>query len=436
MVKKELIEYVKSRKNSGVDDDVIKEELVNNNWADDDIEEVFSKVNSFDPTTPFEVHRKDRDSVFVVDSGQDHPASVAKDDIKIPVGEKPTPVINVIFILFIVISFLLIYKAGVMVAVMGIVNRASYTSGAMYYFLKEFPLYGPVIILFSISASIILYSAFSLKTGSRKSFIFGLLRLLILPTVLSLINYKLMSSVVKYFSISSVDLGRGIPKLSTEAYNIIGGVLNEPVFILSFITLIILLVSHKKFKVQNNRISKKNILTIVLVSLVFIVPSVISVISGYLVVKNDDFGYKKVSSKAGFHIYRPDPMPLGLIYVSNFSSGKDIEGEKNAVHVTYDFSLNEAIDIKQSRPIVLKQAKVGSKFSMEDFVKKVSGGYGKFEIIDLSLAKNNKAYFVDDSLSASGSKSVLILTDENILISISTVLSSKHDLIDIASSLK
>ena len=73
---------------------------------------------------------------------------------------------------------------------------------------------------------------------------------------------------------------------------------------------------------------------------------------------------------------------------------------------------------------------------MEDFVKKVSGGYGKFEIIDLSLAKNNKAYFVDDSLSASGSKSVLILTDENILISISTVLSSKHDLIDIASSLK
>jgi len=436
MVTKELIEYVKSRKNGGVDENVIKEELIDNNWSTDDIEDTFNKVNSFDPTTPFEVHVKDRDNVLVIDSGQNHPASIAKDDVKIPVGEKSSPVINVIFILFIVISFLLIYKAGIMIAVMGIVNRASYTSGAMYYFLKEFPLYGPVIILFAISASVILYSAFILKTGSRKSFIFGLLCLLIFPTVLSIINYKLMSSVLKYFSISSVNINSDIPKLPTKAYNIIGGILSEPAFILSLITLIILLVSYKKFRVQNNKISKKNILTIVLVTIVFIVPSVIAVVSGYSVMRNDDFGYKKVSSKVDFHIYKPDPMPLGLVYASNFSSDKDLEGEKDAVHVTYDFSLNEAIDIKQSRPIVLKQARVSSDFSMENFIKKVSGVYGKFEIIDLSLAKNNKAYFVDDSFNAQGSKSVLILTDENVLISISTVSSSKHDLMDIASSLK
>ena len=93
-----------------------------------------------------------------------------------------------------------------------------------------------------------------------------------------------------------------------------------------------------------------------LVTIVFIVPSVIAVVSGYSVMRNDDFGYKKVSSKVDFHIYKPDPMPLGLVYASNFSSDKDLEGEKDAVHVTYDFSLNEAIDIKQSRPIVLKQA--------------------------------------------------------------------------------
>jgi hypothetical protein len=436
MVTKELIEYVKSRRSGGSSEGVIKKELVNNNWNIDDVEEALNKINSFDPTTPFEIHKKDRDNVFVIDSTKNHPATVAKNNLSIPVGGESNPIISVISLLLIVISFLLIYKAGLMITVMRIIDSPSYTSGTLYYFLKEFPSYGHVIIFFAVYASMALYSAFTVKTGSRKSFIFSLLCLIILPVVLTSVNHKLILPIIKHFSISPISFGYGVSKLSTEDFSIIGSVFNEPVSVISFITLIILLVSYKKFKVQNNKISKKNILTIVSITLVFIVPSVIAVISGYSVVRNTDFGYKKVSSKANFHVYRPDPMPSGLDYASNFSEERGFEYDKKAIHITCNFSLNKSGDAGQSKSIVLKQMKVNDGFSMEEFISKMSGAYGKLETINLPLAKDNKAYFVDGSLNTQGSKSILILTNENVLISVSTVLSSRNDLINIAYSLK
>ncbi|HRY56834.1 MAG TPA: hypothetical protein P5014_01585, partial [Patescibacteria group bacterium] len=149
MVTQELIEYIKYQKSKKVADEDIVRELIENNWVRGDIENALNKVNSLDSSTPFETQEKDRDKVFVVDSTISHPATVVKENVEIPIGDKASVIIGIISMLFIVISFLFIYKAGMMVAVMSIIDHFSYTEGSMYYFIKQFPMYGWVVISFA-----------------------------------------------------------------------------------------------------------------------------------------------------------------------------------------------------------------------------------------------------------------------------------------------
>lgn len=154
MVNKDLVEYIKYQKSKKIDEEDIKKELLENNWVKEDIEVAIKKVNSLDSSTPFEIQEKDRDKVFVVDSSVSHPATLVKEYVEIPVGDKASAIVGVISMLFIVISFLFIYKAGMMVAIMSIIDHFSYTEGSMYYFLKQFPMYGWIIIAFALSASV------------------------------------------------------------------------------------------------------------------------------------------------------------------------------------------------------------------------------------------------------------------------------------------
>ena len=107
MVTKELLDYIKSQKIKGIDDENIEADLIENNWEYDDVKEALDKVNRLDPNTPFEIEVKDRDKVFVIDETVSHPATQADKDILAPVGDKPKVIAGVISILLLVVSFLL-----------------------------------------------------------------------------------------------------------------------------------------------------------------------------------------------------------------------------------------------------------------------------------------------------------------------------------------
>ena len=437
MVTKDLIEYIKFQKSKNIDDEDIINELLDNNWAQDDIEDALDKVRSLDPSTPFEIQEKDRDKVFVIDSEVSHPATVVKETVEVPVGDKPSAIVGVISLLFVVISFLFIYKAGMMIAIMSIIDHFSYTEGSMYYFLKQFPMYGWVVITFALSSSVLLFNAFKIKSASKRSFIMGVLSLLILPTSLLIINYTLMHAVGSYFSIQDISLGENAPKIPTGTYTLVVGLLSEPAFFISFITLCILVFSRKKFHFKDSRIPSKNIKYFTFLSALFIVPTLFIVLKSYSVAKSDDFGYSRAKSKTRYHIYKPVVMPLGLVYASNFMTGKEMAGLKDAVQVVYDYTLDEVINIKKSRPVIVKQVGVHRTFNISNYVSDVSGVYSETSTVNIPGTVGEVGYLISNTLDKSGDNLNLIFQkNDNVLISISTTDSGKQDLIDIALSLE
>ncbi|HPD74017.1 MAG TPA: hypothetical protein PLX95_01880 [bacterium] len=437
MVTQELIEYIKYQKSKKVADEDIVRELIENNWVRGDIENALNKVNSLDSSTPFETQEKDRDKVFVVDSTISHPATVVKENVEIPIGDKASVIIGIISMLFIVISFLFIYKAGMMVAVMSIIDHFSYTEGSMYYFIKQFPMYGWVVISFAISASVFLFNAFKIRVASKHSFTIGLVTLLLLPASLLLINYRLMHSVGSYFSTQEISLGENAPKTPSGTYTILVGVFSEPAFLISFITLSILIISYKKFHFKNTRISSKSKRYLILLSALFIIPTLFVVLKSYSVAKNDDFGYSRAVSKTRYHIYKPGVMPLGLVYTSNFITGKEMAGLKDGVQVVYDYTLEEVVDMKKSRPVIVKQVGVHRSFNINEYVAKESGMYSQTSTVNIPNTVGGSGYLILNPLGSSGDNLNLVFQKtDNVLISISTTDSGKQDLIDIAVSLE
>ena len=436
MLNKQLIEYIKSERAKGDDDEVIKLNLIENNWEEADIDEALEKVNSIDPDTPFDIEIKDREKVFVVDNSRSHPATEVKENVDMPIGDKPKVMPNVISALLVVISFLFIYKAGMMITIMGIVDRASYSTGTIYYFLKEFPLYGWVIMTFSLSASVFLYASFKIHLGTKSAFWLGVISLLLFPVSLSYINYKLMLSVANYFSSEAIILSQNAPKIPAGTSTLIVGVLGEPAFFISFVTLVILLISFKKFHYPEVSLSGKSRSLLLIFILLFTLPTAFVVFSGYSKAKNDDFGYKKAGAVVGYHIYRPDPIPFGMVYSTNFITGKELAGVKNAVQVTYDFAFEEALKIKNSRPIVLKQMGIKPDFSMDKFIS-AEGLGSEIKKIEVPIALNKEAYLLKKvSGTGKSAKNLVFITTDNVLISLLTVDSGEQDLVNIAVSLK
>lgn len=437
MVTKDLLEFIKYEKSKGTDEDTIKAELLDNSWVEKDIDEALKKVRSIDPNTPFETQEKNRDKVFVINDEVSHPATVVQEYVEMPVGDKPNVVAGVVSVLFMVISFLFIYKAGMMVAIMSIINKLSYTTGAMYYFLREFPLYGWVILAFAFSASIFLYNSFKIRQSSKFAFTLGALSLLIFPVSLSYINYKLMHSVGLYFSVANIDLGPNTPKIPSGAYTLLTGVFGEPAFLISFITLVILLFSYKKFHFKDKGLSSKNRVYVALFALLFLAPTFFVVLKGYSNAKNDDFGYSHAASKVRYHIYKPEKMPLGLIYSTNFITDKELVGIRDAVQVTYDYALEEIVDIKKSRPVVVKQVGVKPEFSLINYVSNISESYSQKRTVDIPNTVGGIGYLISNSFNLGGSSKTLVFQkNDNVLVSLSTVDSDSQDLIDIALSLE
>ncbi|MBW6442084.1 hypothetical protein K0B04_04255 [Patescibacteria group bacterium] len=437
MVTKELLDYIKSQKIKGIDDEKIEADLIENNWECEDIREALDKVNRLDPSTPFEIQVKDRDNVFVIDETTSHPATQADEHISTPIGDKPKVIAGVISILLIVISFLFIYRAGIMITIMSIVDYYSHTAGAIHYFLNEFPLYGWVVISFALSACVMLYASFKVRSSSKPAFWFSFFSLLLLPASLSYINYKLMYSVARYFSKDAIILMQDKPNIPAGTSTLIVGVLGEPAFIISLITLVILLISYKKFHLPKESMPSNLKKIFITLTVLFFIPTLLFVYMSYSKAQKDDFGYKMAQEKVTYHIYKPNPIPLGMVYAADFLTDREMVGESNAVQVVYDFAYQESPDISKSRPITLKQTGVSQNFSIADYLAKESGVYSEQVTVNVNTSKDRTGYLIKNSLSDGGhTKNLIYVTQDDVLISLSTVDSGDFDLIDLANSLK
>lgn len=246
-----------------------------------------------------------------------------------------------------------------------------------------------------------------------------------------------MHSVGLYFSTQSINLGENAPKIPTGTYTLLVGVFSEPAFLISLITLCILLFSYKKFHFKNNKLSLKNKGYLAFFIALFLIPTLFVVLRGYSVAKNDDFGYSRAVSRTRYHIYKPGVMPLGLVYTSNFTTEKEMAGLKDAVQVVYDYALEEMVDLKKSRPVIVKQVGVHRSFVIKDYISTVSGVYSQTSTVNIPNTVGGVGYLISNTLEIGENNLNLVFQkSDNVLISLSTTNSNKQDLVDIALSLE
>lgn len=423
MVTPELIDYVKTHKQQNVTDEVIRESLLKSNWPIADITQAFLQVNTPPiPQTPT--------------TSQSSPAVSSQQVISSPnkvnpsTEEKPK-IIKTISALIFLIASLYILSTVSMLGIIVIMEHSMGAADLVFSFLKYFPTFGIIPIMFSFVTFFFFYLAFKIRNGSKFSLWLAVSSLLIIPTLAAIFSQIIISPIVKLVAgyDSSV---KSIPSSYLSLSNLRFG---DPIFVLAVISLVLIAISFKRFHFHNDPISNKAKVFLALVAFILIIPSVSVVSLDYVKSQDTDYGYTKAKTAAGYHIYKPSPVPNGLTYASKFILGKELAGKQTAVQVAYDIPFDELMRNGQSRLIVVKQVEVETGFNLDafasTFVKDAS-----LQKITLSKAVNQTGYLLQKKLGNSELNAIAYLTNDSVLITLMSPKATSEELIEFAESLE
>ena len=410
MVTQELINYIKTQKQQNVTDETIRKSLFKSNWSIEDINQAFLQINT--PTLSSQQNISLPDNVYS------------------PAKEKPK-IIKTISVLIFLIASLYILSTVSLLGIIIIMERSMGAGDLVFSFLKYFPTFGIIPIMFSFVTFFFFYLAFKIRNGSKFSFWFGIPSLLIFPAFVAFLSQILMSPFVKLATSYNYS-DKSIPSFPLNPSNLR---FVDPIFILSIISVVLIAISFKKFHFNNDPISNKVKVFLALVAVILIIPTVSIISIDYLKAQDTDYGYTKVKTAAGYHIYKPSSVPNGLTYTTKFILGKELAGKQTAVQVAYDIPLNELMKGVQSKPIVVKQVEVESGFNLETFATTFIKDTTP-QKITLSKAVNQTGYLSQKKLGNSTLSAIIYLTNDNVLIALISPKASSEELTQLAELLE
>ena len=236
----------------------------------------------------------------------------------------------------------------------------------VFSFLKYFPTFGIIPIIFSFIALFFFYLSFKICDCSKPSLKLGISSLLIVPAAAAFSSQILISPLTKL----AADYSGSEKIFPSQPLSQRGLRFDDPIFILAIISVVLLAVSFKKFHFKTSSISKKAKIFLALITTIFVVP-IVSIISlEYVKAQNTDYGYSKAVETVGHHIYRPSSVPSGLTYATKFVLGKELAGKQTAIQVAYDIPFDMLIKGEQTEPIVVKQVEVEIGFDVMNLLQR------------------------------------------------------------------
>lgn len=432
MVTQELIAYIKSQRLQGKTDEIIRNDLLASKWSESDISQAFLQVIS-SSASPVAESGAPQTSIFT--PAQLQPQTyVSQENASAPSTEEKPKMIKTISDLIFFIAILYIFSTAMTLAIMLIMDRALSAEDMVFSFLKYFPSWGFMPIMFSFTALIFFYVALKVRNGSKFGFWMGVGSLLIIPLSVAFMSRALMSPLINLFSSNMSGITN--EEISKTPVNLLTFRFAPLIFILAFISLVLLLVSYKKFHFSNDPISGKSKIFLVVLAIVLVLPTVFLVVLGYLKANDTDFGYTNAKSQVDYHIYKSNPIPLGLVNATKFVVGKkELAGKQNAVSVVYDVPFDIIIKTGQFKSIIVTEVGVESGFNLDTFVTT----FMKDAIpqkITLPTASSQTGYLLQKPLGNSTLSTVVYLTNDNVLLMLESLKASPDELIQFASSLK
>lgn len=197
---------------------------------------------------------------------------------------------------------------------------------------------------------------------------------------------------------------------------------------------ILLLVSKKYFVFPNERLSKKAMFLLVIVTiLVFVVNG--SIIGfAYYKAYNPDYEYEKISGQVSYHIYRPSYLPPGIEQNSKFYIEEEFAGNTWAVRSAYNIPISQVAISEKSNLTVITQTQVDDLFdAKEDVLSRYQGDNPPiFESIVLPNFPNKQAYFQTGGFA----KVLHVVAMDNVYISIASPRETEENLQKMGDSLE
>jgi len=427
MVTQELINYIRLQKQQGVSNETIRSNLLNSNWSEQDIKQALLQTSTPQPTqsqTPI--------SPFSPPSSQPQVLTQQVDSAFTAEEEKPK-MVKTISTLFFLIAILYIMSTVSMAGIIVIMDRAMGSGELVFSFLKYFPTFGFIPILFSLVTVIFFFAALKIRNGSEFSFWLGVITLLIIPLPVALLSQTLMFTFVNLATSFKGGTGENIPIIPFNPANLRFG---DPIFILSFIALVLLIVSIKKFNFVNEPLSKKVKIFLTLLIFILVLPTFLVVSLGYIRANDTDYGFNKAKSEVSYHIYKPTLTAGGLVNATKFITNKELAGKQNAIQVTYDVPFTDLVKEGKGKIIVLKQIGVESGFDLNSFASTEVKNASSQQPINLAVALNQKAFLVQRKLEKIDLNFLTYITNDNVLILLSSPYASVDELIQFAQSLQ
>jgi hypothetical protein len=153
----------------------------------------------------------------------------------------------------------------------------------------------------------------------------------------------------------------------------------------------------------------------------------------YYTAGNTDFGINQAADSVTYHIYQSYDTPGGRVIASKFNPNDELAGFFDAVKVVYDVPLPAIIQTGKNSAIVVKQVLVRTDFNLEKFVNSVPRDpQSDISPAIVNVSANGKGYV----LSYGALTYVYVLTQDNVLIEISSQTVRADELIQFANSLK
>jgi hypothetical protein len=428
MITQELLNYIRLQKQQGVSDETIKRNLLNSNWSEQDINQALLLTGALQPTqaqapTPPSYTPSSQPQVFT-----------QQVDSTFTVEEEKPKMIKTISTLFFLIAILYIMSTVSMAGIIVIMDRAMGGGDLVFSFLKYFPTFGFIPILFSLVTLVFFFAALKIKNGSRFSFWLGVITLLTLPLPAAFLSQTLMSPFVNLATNLKGGTGENIPAIPFNPANLRFG---DSIFILAFIALVLLVISFNKFHFINEPLSKKAKIFLTLLFFLFVLPTLLIVSLGYMKASDTDYGFTKAKSEVSYHIYRPTSTAEGLIPATKFITKKELGGRQDAIQVAYDVPFTELFKEEKPKPIILKQVGVEPAFDLRSYTSQVIKDSSSLQPISLPIAKNQSALLIERKTGDTYVNSVLTyITQDDVLIFITSPYATKERLLQFAESLQ
>jgi hypothetical protein len=309
------------------------------------------------------------------------------------VVEKQPTIISVISSLFFMITFTYSTLSLLLFAVLVALTIALTNAGSPgFMYLRYYPKVGLLPLFAAGAAMVFLYVAYRLRDGSRQSWIMAVLALATLPATFSagmpILSYPLIKLV-------SVYAGSPEKPLLTPGITVTQLTQIFSVFLIFDLILIVLLVSIRYFKNQPKTISSNARTSLLILFLLFFVPSSGVAGYGYYQAANSDYGITEASNAVPFRIYVSNAAPGGRVLSSSFQPHEELANQFSAIKVVYDVPLPSIMQTGKNSPITLKQVMVPIDFAEEKYLATIERDAGTaIEPIDATQTKTGVAHVI------------------------------------------